>query len=88
MYQSFSTFFAEIFPYPPDIFLRGGAIQPGDGPNKGEKILVGRGGGGGDFGCLGLNCVASLQLGPLGDGAHLERVNVCLLGGSPETFLN
>ena len=68
------------------VFLRGGAIQPGDGPNEGEKVLVGRGGG--NFGCLGLNCVASLQLGPLGDGAHLERVSVCLLGGSPKTFLN
>ena len=26
------------------VFLRGGAIQPGDGPNEGEKVLVGRGG--------------------------------------------
>ena len=35
-------------------------------------------GGGGSFGCLRLNCVASLQFG--GGGADFERVNVCHLG--------
>ena len=51
-------------------FLWGGTIQKGDAPNKAL--------GGGSFGCMRLNCAASLQL---GDGAlEFERVNVCHLG--------
>ena len=36
------------------------------------------GGRGGSFGCLRLNCAASLQLG--GGGVDFERVNLCHLG--------
>ena len=37
-----------------------------------------KGGGGVSFGCLRLNCAASLQLG----GAHFKRISVSQLGGS------
>ena len=50
-----------------EVFYRLGAIQLGDRPNKagGAYLLVGRGG---SFGCLRLNCPASLQLGGGGGG--------------------
>ena len=34
----------------------------------------------GSFGCLRLNCAASLQLGGGGGGGDFERVNLCHLG--------